>query len=90
MGFDHFRTTCRILAGLSVLAGALGMPMSFLYLASRGMEDITAGASGFVAGAILIWSGVMSLSMLASSDTRRPESRRFAEDSADEGIMKRR
>jgi hypothetical protein len=89
MESGSFRAMCKILAGLSILAGLLGMPMSFLYLASRSMEDITAGTSGFVAGAILIGSGVISLSLLASTETQRLENRRFAEDASEQGIMKR-
>jgi hypothetical protein len=89
MESSSLRIVCKVLAGVSIAAGALGMPMSFLYLASRGMEDITAGASGFVAGAILIGSGVISLSLLASTDAQRPERRPFADDAAEQGIMKR-
>jgi hypothetical protein len=44
------------------------MPMSFLYLASRSMEDITAGTSGFVAGAVLIGAGIISLAIISTSE----------------------
>jgi hypothetical protein len=83
------RGLCKLLAGLSILAGLLGMPMSFLYLASASMADITAGTSGFVAGAILIGSGIISLSLLASSEAGRLESPRFPEERTEHGIMKR-
>jgi hypothetical protein len=56
------------LAGASILAGALGVAMSFLYLASASLADITAGTSGFVAGAVLIGSGVISLSVIAAAE----------------------
>ena len=60
---------CRFLAGLAVMLGAMGMVTSFLYLASASFEDITAGTSGFVAGSVLVGSGLVSLSMLAGSNT---------------------
>lgn len=53
------------------------------------MEDITAGTSGFLAGAILIGSGIISLSLLASTETRRLENRPFSHDRTEHGIMKR-
>jgi hypothetical protein len=60
------RPICLVLAALVLAAGALGMVLSFLYLASSSMADITAGTSGFVAGAVLIGSGLLSLTMLAT------------------------
>lgn len=58
------------LSAVLVIAGGLGMAVSFLYLASRSMEDIAAGASGFIAGAVLIGSGAISLALAC----RSPES----------------
>jgi hypothetical protein len=66
------RGLCKVLAGLSMAAGVLGMLLSYLYLSSASMADITAGASGFVAGAILIGSGLIALSLLASTETQHP------------------
>lgn len=60
------RVVCLILASGVLLLGAAGMLLSFLYLASSSMADITAGTSGFVAGSVLIASGLISLTMLAS------------------------
>jgi hypothetical protein len=60
------RRICLVLASLAIVAGGLGMLASFLYLGSRSMADITAGTSGFVAGAILIGAGLLSLTMLAT------------------------
>jgi hypothetical protein len=54
----------RVMSVLAIAAGCGGMVMSFLYLASASFEDITAGTSGFVAGAILIGSGLISTAML--------------------------
>jgi hypothetical protein len=60
------RIACLVLAALAIVFGALGMFASFLYLASSSMADITAGTSGFVAGSILIGSGLISLTMIAT------------------------
>jgi hypothetical protein len=65
------RGVCKVLAGLSMAAGVVGMAMSFLYLASASIADITAGTSGFVAAAILIGSGLISLSVLACAESRK-------------------
>ena len=62
--FTAFQLVCLGLAAILMIAGSLGMVASFLYLASRSMEDITAGASGFIVGSILIGSGVISLSLI--------------------------
>ncbi len=66
---DSRQGFCRFLAGLAVMLGSMGMVTSFLYLASASFEDITAGTSGFVAGSVLVGSGLVSLSMLAGSNT---------------------
>ncbi len=60
------RPICLVLSGLALVAGGLGMVASFLYLASNNMVNITAGSSGFVAGAVLIGAGLLSLTMLAT------------------------
>jgi hypothetical protein len=59
----HF--ACHALSALAISAGAAGMAVSFLFLASTSFEDITAGTSGFVAGAILIGSGLVALALLS-------------------------
>jgi hypothetical protein len=64
------KSTCRSLSLLAVFAGAVGMVVSFYYLASSNFADITAGTSGFVAGAILIGSGLIALAMLVQSRER--------------------
>jgi hypothetical protein len=50
------------LTALTSLAGAAGMVCSFVYLASTNQLDVLAGAAGFVAGAILVAGGLISLS----------------------------
>ena len=73
MGGGSLRAVCLILSSGAIVLGAAGMVLSFLYLASSSMADITAGTSGFVAGSVLIGSGLISLTLLAS----RP---RYAEE----------
>lgn len=45
------------------------MILSFGFLASASFEEITAGMSGFVAGAILIGSGLVALALLTRQAT---------------------
>jgi hypothetical protein len=54
----------RTLALLTFLAGAAGMAVSFLYLASDHRLDVLAGAAGFVAGSVLAASGLLSTALL--------------------------
>ena len=57
------------LATVSILAGSLGMVVSFVFLASAHYLDVVAGGHGFVAGALLLASGVVSFSVLGSETT---------------------
>jgi hypothetical protein len=64
---DRFwRLCCLGLAGLVTLAGCAGMLLSFMFLGSSNPADIAAGQAGFVAGAVLIGSGLVSLTLLVS------------------------
>jgi hypothetical protein len=54
----------RTLALLTFLAGAAGMAVSFLYLASEHHLDVLAGAAGFVAGSVLAAAGLLSVAVL--------------------------
>jgi len=63
---NPLRSICTVLSCLSIVAGGGGMVASFGYLASASMEDITAGTSGFIAGAVLIGSGLISLALLVT------------------------
>jgi hypothetical protein len=56
------------LAVVSLVLGTLGMAMGFIYLAATSMADITAGTSGFMAGAILFGSGVIAISIISSHE----------------------
>jgi hypothetical protein len=50
-------------AVVTFVAGAAGMVVSFAFLASDHPLDVTAGAAGFVAGAVLAAAGLVSLSL---------------------------
>jgi hypothetical protein len=52
-----------LLAILTFSAGVVGMAISFLFLASAHRLDVIAGAAGFVAGAILVAAGLISISL---------------------------
>jgi hypothetical protein len=56
---------CHALAGLCVLAGAGGMCLSLLSMSCAETNDIIAGGAGFIAGAVLVGSGVVALAVLA-------------------------
>jgi hypothetical protein len=80
LDLSFLRPVCLVIAGLAILAGGMGMVMSFLYMASASMADITAGTSGFVAGSMFIGSGLVSLTLLAMKDKPvRSESNRNRE-----------
>jgi hypothetical protein len=64
------RPICLVLAVLVIVAGGLAMAASSLYLASSSMGEITVGTSGFVAGAVLIAAGLLSITMLATRPAR--------------------
>jgi len=52
------------LAFLTLAAGAGGMAISFLFLASASHLDVIAGAAGFIAGSILTAAGLLSIVVL--------------------------
>ena len=89
MESSALRILCKVLASISMIAGALGMGVSFLYLASSNVANITAGTSGFVAGAILVGSGLVSLSLLVTTDGKSAEKRPLIEENDEYGIMRR-
>jgi len=64
--FTTFQWLCIGLGAFCVAAGALGMVLSFIYLASASVADIHAGTSGFLAGAVLISGGVIALTLLST------------------------
>jgi len=63
---------CYALSALLILGGVAGMVLSFIFLASGGMADVHAGNSGFLAGAVMIGSGVISFSIVTVRSDRKP------------------
>lgn len=59
----------KVLAGCAIVAGAGGMGLSFLSMACAELPEIVAGVGGFVAGAVLVGSGVVALALLALAST---------------------
>jgi hypothetical protein len=55
------RNSIVVLALLTFAAGAGGMALSYVYLASPSLLDVLAGSAGFVAGAILVAAGLSKL-----------------------------
>lgn len=55
----------RVLAIASLFAGGAGMALSFLTLGVGDKTEVVAGAAGFVAGAILVGSGLIAFCILA-------------------------
>jgi hypothetical protein len=51
------------LAFLLFVAGAVGMVVSFVFLASNHPLDVTAGAAGFVAGSVFVAASLISVSL---------------------------
>jgi len=81
--FINFRILCYVLATFAIVCGGLGMGVSFLVLASQLLSENIAGAAGFVAGAILIGAGMVTLAILSrdgagrDAKERRPTSEAF-------------
>src|SRR5207248_1693663 len=67
------------LAAMTFIAGASGMAVSFLFLASAHHLDVIAGAAGFIAGSILAAAGLISIS-LQGSPLRAGEQRATADE----------
>jgi hypothetical protein len=55
------------LATLTLLAGAGGMAISFLFLVSNNPLDVISGAVGFLAGVVMVAAGVLSLAIQSRS-----------------------
>lgn len=62
----NLRILCIIAAILILIAGSLGMAISFLVLTSKNPAENLAGVAGFIAGAILVSGGLISLAILAN------------------------
>jgi hypothetical protein len=56
-----------VLSALTFISGVGGMAISFLFLASRNYLDVIAGTVGFLAGAVLVAAGLLSLTVQCRS-----------------------
>jgi len=63
---------CLVLGALAMVAGVAGMMFSFRYLRIANVVDATAGGMGFIAGSILVGSGLVAFTLASSV---RPERR---------------
>ncbi len=59
---NPLKVTVLVACAILTVAGTLGMVLSFLYMTSADPRDITAGTSGFIAGA-----GFVCASLVASA-----------------------
>jgi len=56
-----------VLVGSAVLtaAGGIGMVLSFIFMASADPRDITAGSSGFAAGALFVCTSLIATAIVS-------------------------
>ena len=54
---------CAVMSIIAICSGFCGMVLSFLFMTSASEKDIATGSAGFVAGAILIGTGLLSLTI---------------------------
>jgi hypothetical protein len=66
MNLPFLRPICLSLAVGVIFLGTAGMGMSFLVLGSPNPNEVVAGNAGFIAGSILIASGLLSLTLVAT------------------------
>jgi len=64
----HARRPLGYIAAAAIGFGIVGMVVSFHFLSLADARDIAAGNAGFISGAILIGSGLISLAILARRD----------------------
>jgi hypothetical protein len=64
------RVAVHLLAWCTAGAGAAGLCVSFRFLASSHRLDVVAGAAGFVAGAVLLAAGLISITWFLRSPAR--------------------
>jgi hypothetical protein len=64
MGFDFLRPLCLFLSAAAILAGGGGLWLSYAALQYDNYALTEAAGPGFIAGAVLIGSGLISLAVL--------------------------
>lgn len=62
----HSASNARVLAVVSIMAGALGMLISFVTMSSTHLEVILCGGFGFVTGSILFVGGIKTIAQLSN------------------------
>jgi len=63
------RSIARVLAFVSIMAGAMGMLISFFTMGNSSLEIILCGGFGFVTGSILFMGGVKTVAQLSQPTT---------------------
>jgi hypothetical protein len=71
----RLRDLCLVLGAATIVAGVAGMMFSFRYLRIANVVDATAGGAGFIAGAILVGSGLVACALVLSPTSPRSEAR---------------
>jgi hypothetical protein len=67
---DPVRSVYQALSFLAVTAGLIGMAVSALFLGTDNLPASTAGASGFLAGSILVGSGLIATALLQLENSK--------------------
>ena len=80
MESTSFQRVCRTLSVSAMVAGTLGMLMSFLYMDTASPTELTAGAAGFIAGSVLVGSGLISLTRIATCTGNLKKTTVFLDD----------
>lgn len=69
MTSNFLSTLTVVLAAILIVLGSIGMIVTFMFLWSNDLRDITGAGLGFVAGAVMLGSGVISLGMISSKSS---------------------
>lgn len=70
VSLDRMSSLQKIVLVISVALlgiGSSGMILSFMYMSSVELRDITAGVSGFVGGAIFVAGGLISAAVVSTT-----------------------
>ncbi|MEM1448119.1 MAG: hypothetical protein AAGI22_03360 [Planctomycetota bacterium] len=59
-----------VLSALAIACGAAGMAVSYLFICLPSLDHVFAGAAGFVAGSILVGTGLVSQALMSNTVPR--------------------